>query len=124
MTKGAALFFLGLLSMRSPAMARDLSSIHASLKAYPAAVISAKDSKTNVVLFVESNGRRLAALDKDGAVLWDVDVIAAAKVEPPLGSPVIRHLRIQGDFVWVTYGKSDTAKVDLATGKTEYFGRN
>jgi len=95
---------------------------HASLVAYPNAVISLKDPKTELIFYVESNGRRLVALDKDGAVAWSVDVFAEAKIKPAKGEPVIRHLRLQDGELRVTCGKSDEAKVQLKTGKTEYVG--
>ena len=44
------------------------------------------------------------------------------KIQPALGQPVLRHLALRDGILWVTYGKSDTAKVQPATGKTEYVG--
>ena len=98
------------------------AAAHASLTAYPQAVISLKDPKTGMVFYVESNGRRLVAFDKDGAVAWSVDVLAEAKIKPTLGEPVIRHLRLQDGELRATCGKSDEAKVDIKTGKTEHVG--
>ncbi len=95
---------------------------HASLVAYPSAVISLKDPKTGTILYVESDGRHLVALGADGMVVWDVDVIAEARAGPVVGQSVIRHLRLEGDDVFVTFGKSATAKVHVKTGKTDYTG--
>jgi hypothetical protein len=97
---------------------------HASRAAYPNAVIALKDPKTEALFYVESNGRILVAFDKGGAVVWSVDVVAEVKPQPGQGAPVIRHLRIEGDALWVTCGKSDTAKVNMKTGKTESVGRD
>ncbi len=97
-------------------------SWHASLAAYPTAVISLKDPKTEMTFYVESNGRRLVAFAKDGSVQWSVDVLEEAKVMPAVGQPVIRDLRLDGNDLWVTYGKSETAKVQIDTGKTEHVG--
>jgi len=97
---------------------------HASLAAYPSAVISLRDPGTGMIFYVESNGRRLVAFDKDAAVKWTVDVIGETKVNPLHGAPVIRDLHLDGDSLGVTYGKSDFAKVQLATGKTQYVGRD
>jgi len=101
---------------------KTAAATHASLAAYPKAVISLKDPKTEMIFYVESNGRRLVAFDKDGAVAWSVDVLAEAKIKPARGEPVIRHLRLQDGELRVTCGKSDEAKVQLKTGKTEYVG--
>jgi len=95
---------------------------HASLVAYPKAVISLKDPKTEMIFYVESNGRRLVALDKDGAVAWSVDVLNEAKIKPAQGEPVIRHVRLQDGELRVTCGKSDEVKVQIKTGKTAYVG--
>lgn len=114
------------LSAVSPAQEKDVPkkapAAHASLAAYPKAIISLKDWKTEMVFYVESNGRRLVALDKDGAVAWSVDVFAEAQVKPAQGDPVIRHLRLQDGELRVTCGKHDEAKVQINTGKTEYVG--
>ncbi|MCS6851929.1 MAG: hypothetical protein NZ700_12265 [Gemmataceae bacterium] len=95
---------------------------HASIVAYPEAIISLKDPKTQMVFYVESNGRRLVAITKEGMVAWSVDVLDETKIAPALGQPVIRHLRLQEGDLWVTYGKSDTAKVEIKSGKVKYLG--
>jgi len=95
---------------------------HASLTAYPQAVISLKDPKTGMVFYVETNGRCLVAFATDGAVAWSVDVMAEAKIKPAQGAPVIRHLRLQDGELRVRCGKHDEAKVETSTGKTEYVG--
>jgi hypothetical protein len=51
---------------------------HASVLAYPQAVVSLRDPATGVTVYVETKGRRLAALDRAGAVARSVDVLAAA----------------------------------------------
>ena len=101
---------------------KKASTAHASLAAYPQAVISLKDPKSGMVFYVESNGRRLVAFAKDGAVAWSVDVLAEAQIMPAQGVPVIRHLRLQHGELRVTCGKHDEAKVETSTGKAEYVG--
>lgn len=124
----AAAIGINLFLSQSPAPAADTPTKppanHASLAAYPGAVISLKDPGTGMIFYVESSGRRLVAFDKDAAVKWSVDVIEETKVNPLHGTPVIRDLHLDGDTLGVTYGKSDFAKVQIATGKTEYLGRD
>lgn len=103
-------------------MPRSLSSVHASLSAYPNAVISLKDPRTGMLFYVESNGRRLVGFNDDGRVVWNVDVLDAAKIKASPGQAVIRHLRLEGDQLWVTFGKSDTATVQIKTGAVQYKG--
>jgi hypothetical protein len=103
-------------------MSRTSSAVHASLSAYANAVISLKDPKTGMIFYVESNGRRLVGFNNDGRVMWTVDVLDAVKIKASLGQPVIRHLRLEDDHLWVTFGKSHTAKVQIETGKVQYIG--
>ncbi|MBS0262262.1 MAG: hypothetical protein JSS02_09955 [Planctomycetes bacterium] len=103
-------------------MLKEDAAAHASLAAYPQAVISVKDPKTSMIFYVESNGRRVVAFDQDAAVVWSVDVLAKATIKPAQGQPVIRHLRLQEGELWITCGKHDHAKVDIKTGKTEFVG--
>ena len=97
---------------------------HASLAAYPSAVISLKDPKTHRIFYVESNGRRLVALDDDGRVAWSVDVLTEANIKPAVGQPVIRHLQVADGWLHVICGKHDAVKVDVQTGKTRHVGAN
>jgi hypothetical protein len=49
-------------------------------------------------------------------------VLQQRNVKPALGQPVVRNLTLRDGALWVTFGKSDTAKIQPATGKTEYVG--
>jgi hypothetical protein len=97
---------------------------HASLAAYPNAVISSWDSESEMTFYVESDGRRLVALERGGALAWGIDVFKEAGVKPALGEPVIRHLRVNGGSLWATCGKSDSVRIDLRTGRAEFAGRD
>lgn len=99
-----------------------IAKSHASLKAYPNAVIALKDSKTENIFYVESNGRRLVAFKKDGTIMWSVDVLEATKVTPKTGQPVIRHLSFAENQLQVTFGKHDFAAIEINSGKTIYLG--
>jgi hypothetical protein len=97
---------------------------HASLAAYPNAVISSRNPETGMTFYVECDGRRLVALDGGGALAWGIDVFKEANVKPALGVPVVRHLRIDGGSLWATCGKSDSVRIDLLTGRAEFAGRD
>jgi hypothetical protein len=84
--------------------------------------ISLKDAKTGMIFYVESNGRRLVAFNRAGRVQWSVDVLDAIHMTATVGRPVIRHLRLGDGHLWVTFGKSDTAEVEIETGKVRYIG--
>ena len=97
---------------------------HASIEAYSNAVVSLRAPDSGMIFYVESDGRRLVALDRQGVLAWGVDVFEEAKVKPYLGKPVIRHLRLDGDNLWATCGKKDSVRIDVDTGKAEWAGRD
>jgi hypothetical protein len=100
----------------------SVAESHASLKAYPNAVITLKDPKTENLFYVESNGRRMVAFKKDGTVMWSVDMLDAIKVTPRIGQPVIRHLKLDEDRILVTIAKHDHAEIQTTSGTTKYLG--
>ncbi len=96
---------------------------HASLAAYPNAVISVTDGPTGITVSVEPNGRELKAMSKDGTVLWKADLIKQWG-KPKVGSPVIRYLALGNGKVSVTIGKHMNGDVDLKTGKPRFAGED
>ncbi len=95
---------------------------HASLAAYPGAVISLRDPGTGMVFYVESDGRRLVALDREGSLAWGLDVLAEAGIPPRAGKPVVRALKLDGARLWATCGKKDAVVIDAKTGQARYAG--
>jgi hypothetical protein len=65
---------------------------------------------------VKDDNRTLVAKDKQGKVLWEVDVIKKAGA-PTVGQPVIRHMTLKDGKVTVVYGKHSFADIDLKSGK-------
>ena len=104
-----------------PATEAGTDAVHASLVAYPNAVIVTNDVATGITIAVEPNGHELKATAKDGTVLWKVDVLKAWG-RPAMGSAVIRHLAIRGEKIQVTVGKHMGGEVDLKTGKAVLIG--
>ncbi len=94
---------------------------HASLKAYPNAIISIQDSETGIIFYVESNGQKLVALNsQNGSVIWSRNIIILHS--PEIGEPVIRHLHIRNGQIEVVAGQHCFYKVDLRTGKAKFAG--
>lgn len=112
----------GLVADRPQEPTDKAGSDHASTAAYPQSVVSLKDAETGLLYYVESNGRRVVAFDKDGAVKWNVDVFESGHFTPPTGAAVVRDLKIRDKVLWLTCGKHSWAKVDPATGKVEFAG--
>ena len=111
--------------IESPSVNFNVVSAHASLAAYPNAIITATDTVTGITVAVEPNGRELKATGKDGVALWKVDVVKAwGNPANPGGKPVIRHLAIRDGKVDVTVGKAMGGTVDLKTGKAVLIGED
>ena len=75
----------------------------------------------DVNIEVESDGRTVTALDRDGKAKWSVDVIAECGV-PDVGEPVIRDIKIEGTQVRVVFGKHSFASIDIETGQVTFLG--
>lgn len=101
------------------------ATAHASLAAYPNAVVSV--AAAGIVVAVAPDGRTLKATNEKSEppkpILWSVDLVKAWGA-PATGSPVIRSLRIEGESVVVTIGKSMTGKVEIRTGKATLIGED
>ena len=95
---------------------------HASLSAYPDAIVSLRDPLSGVIYRVERDGRNLVALGKDGLQRWRVDLANTEMLKEVGNRLVIRHLRLEGGQLVVTCGKSHAVRVDVATGAATYLG--
>ena len=77
-------------------------------------------SKTGMIFIVEKNLRELTAY-KNSIQQWRVDVISICGV-PALGKPEIRYIRMDGDNIYVVFGKHSFANVGIMTGKVVFIG--
>ncbi len=94
---------------------------HASLNAFPNAIISIHDPETGIIFYVESNGQKLVALNsQNGSVLWSRNIISLHS--PEIGEPVIRHLHIINGQIEVVAGHHCFYNVDLRTGEAKFAG--
>ena len=105
-----------------PTTERGTNSVHASLVAYPNAVIETTDVATGITVSVQPNGRELKAVGKDGKTLWKLDLLKIWGT--PGGAPVIRHLSVQGDKIQVSIGKHMSGTVEIKTGKDQFKGED
>ena len=122
----AAISSLLLTTARSgePQLAKTPDSDHASIKAYPESIVTLRDHASGMLFYVESNGRRLVAFDKEGAVKWSVDVFDAGKFTPSTGAVVVHKLILRDGVLWLGCGTKAFAKADLQTGKVEFAGED
>ena len=70
-----------------------------------------------VEVVVSSDGRVLRARRPGQAAFTEFPVIEQCGDPPIVGEPRIRHHRVEGDHVTVTYGKHCVATIHLDTGK-------
>ncbi len=99
------------------------SSNHASLKAYPSAVISVKDLKSGLVIFVENDGRHIVGLSSLNVQQWRTEVIPEGQ-KCLAGIPVIRNLKVINAKLSITYCKHSYGEIDIATGKYTFLGQD
>jgi hypothetical protein len=63
-----------------------------------------KDKASGIIFYVESDGRHIAAIDRDGKLLWNRDPFVEAKLEPyRFERPVI--VSIGEPHSWMTKGR-------------------
>jgi hypothetical protein len=97
---------------------------HASLSAYPDAVITATDDASGITVSVEADGKTLTARDAAGTILWQADVLARTG-PPSTGFPVVRRIDIAaGGKLTLVVGKQRVVEADLKTGAMKLLGEN
>lgn len=97
---------------------------HASLRAYPNAVVSVTDTASGISVTVEPGGSLLTARDAQGAVLWQADVLQATG-KPSEGFPVVRHLAVSGGgMLSIVVGKNRYVEADLRSGALKLLGED
>lgn len=99
-------------------------SQHASVLAYPDAIVTATDPASRITISVDTDGRSVSARSSDGAVLWRVDVLKETG-KPSEGFPVVRRIEFtkQGKVLLII-GKHRAVEADLKSGEMKVFGEN
>ena len=104
--------------------------------------ITYKVPDLDVILYVESNGRRISAMDSQGKVLWSFDPYEKSAWKPyRMAKPVVRGLGRgeywedflrrnrqfvddPGPFVSISYSSSQFGVLNVKTGKMFFLGRD
>jgi hypothetical protein len=100
----------------------EAAAWHASLDAYPEARIVLKIPQTDVLLYVESDGKSVVAL-KEGQALWKVQPFQENRV-CDFGAPVIRDLRFERGKLQIVFCKHSFGEIDLLSGQYRFLGQN
>jgi hypothetical protein len=99
-------------------------SQHASIQAYPDAIVSATDAASGITVSVDRDGKTVSARNSAGTVLWQADVLKETGL-PSTGFPVVRRIDIgQQGAASLIIGKHRAVEVDLQSGKMKLFGEN
>lgn len=73
-----------------------------------------------IIYLVEKDGQTLTAYNKND-IKWTVNIIKICG-QPKVGKPEIRHIKLTGDKIQITFGKHDFASVDIKDGNVKYLG--
>lgn len=103
-------------------------------------VVTYKDPATGILLYVENDGRHVAAIDPEGKILWHRDVTADVDKARARGGPVAVHalgapgentLKVmkesgkKGDYAAVLFlNAKDGGVLDLRTGAYTFIGKD
>lgn len=98
---------------------------------YPAAITGLiyQDAATKIIIYVETDGRHVAAISTDGRLLWRKDPFVDAKMQPyRLARPTIDSIGPAssddtGQFV-VRFTSSQMGLMNLATGQFKFMEQN
>jgi hypothetical protein len=96
-----------------------------------------KDAESGIIFYVESDGRHLAAIDRDGKILWHRDPFADAKLEyyrtktPQIvyvGKPREKAQEYwagkQKKVISIGFNSSQFGEVDINTGEFHFAGQD
>lgn len=99
-------------------------SKHASIIAYPDAIVSATDAASGITVSVDHDGKTVNAHSSAGSVLWRADVLKETG-RPSEGFPVVRRVEFtkQGTVLLIV-GKHRAVEADLKSGQMKLFGEN
>lgn len=77
-------------------------------------------AKTGIVFYVQPDNHSLSAYQQDKP-LWTTNIITTVG-KPIVGEPVIRHLRVEANQLFVTIGKHSLVGVDPTNGQAVLIG--
>jgi len=97
---------------------------HASVRAYPDAIVSATDPSSGITVSVDQDGTSVTARTSAGTVLWRADVLKETG-RPSVGFPVVRRIDITAHgSISLVIGKHRFVEADLKSGKMKLLGEN
>jgi len=88
-----------------------------------------KDASTGIIFYVESDGRHISAISKDGKILWHRDPFVDSKLEAyRVKHPVIVWIgemdRNGNKQLEITFNSSQFGSLDRSTGDFTFLGQD
>lgn len=97
---------------------------HASVRAYPNAIMSATDPGSGITVSIDRDGTSVTARSATGTVLWHADVLKETGW-PSVGFPVVRYIEVTAHGgVLLVIGKHRFIEADLMNGKMKLLGED
>ena len=75
-----------------------------------------------VIYFVENDLQTISAY-RNGKLTWKTNIISVCG-EPKVGKSEIRHMKLEAEKLFITYGKHSFAEVDAENGNVKYFAED
>jgi len=95
---------------------------------------SYKDLKSNILFYVESDGRHVVAIDESGKILWHRNPFVEAKLEPyRIDHPVIVYIGpanisvlpgIEKEYIGISFDSSQFGVINIKTGDFQFLGQD
>lgn len=79
------------------------------------------DEILEIIIETTQDGKGIIAKDSNHTMKWTVNIIDRFG-KPSIGSAIIRNILLVEDKVIVTFGKHDSAQIDINTGEATYLG--
>ncbi len=99
-----------------------------------------RDAKTGIIFYVESDGRHVAAIDRDGKILWHRNPFEEHKLEPyrnarpvtaRIGADVspnnvgqMKKAGQKGPYIWIAFNSTQSFVADQMTGESVFLGQD
>lgn len=123
-----------LLAAAAPAVAADDPPTPLR-EGYPPAISGLiYKAAANVIIYVETDGRHIAAISPDGKLLWRKDPFVDAKMQPyRLARPsiiaigpgfTVPGVGTSDELFSVSFNSSQSGVMNIATGKFTFMGQN
>jgi hypothetical protein len=95
-----------------------------------------RDSASQTIYYVESDGRHVSAINKEGKILWHKNPFVDAGLKPyrverpvivnigPAQKWMLDAMKGKGDFIQINFNSSQAGVLNTATGEFRFMGQD